>query len=198
MAVNRAVRAFIPVKKAGESRRTFNHIKFDADGKFLVLHHYGASWYYKANLIFLGMFYGASLYNYVVNSQVFFGKEWFGKAYLGMVTFSIFGLWSFSHRQIKAIHLLKGGKEVSIETFTNFGLTYNRPKVLPVQCLEGNRVFLASSMNLYQLEYSYKSSWANLTKRRSFFYRPEYISNFDLWKAIRNGSEIDAVENDEA
>jgi hypothetical protein len=53
-------------------------------------------------------------------------------------------------------------------------------------------------MNLYQLEYSYKSSWANLTKRRSFFYRPEYISNVDLWKALRNGSEIDAVENDEA
>jgi hypothetical protein len=57
---------------------------------------------------------------------------------------------------------------------------------------------MASSMNLYQLEYSYKSSWANLTKRRSFFYRPEHISNVELWKALRNGSEIETIENDEA
>jgi len=107
--MNRAARAFIPAKRAGTSARSFNHIKFDAEGKFLVLHHYGAGWYYKANLVLLGLFYGASVYNYVMNSQVFFGKEWIGKAYLGMVTFSIFGLWSFSHKQIKSVHLLKGG-----------------------------------------------------------------------------------------
>lgn len=52
-------------------------------------------------------------------------------------------------------------------------------------------------MNIYQLEYSYKSSWANLTKRRSFFYRPEFISDPELWKTIRTGTEIDAMENNE-
>jgi hypothetical protein len=73
--------------------------------------------------------------------------------------------------------LLKGGKEVAIETYTNFGLIYNRPKVLPVTCFEGNRIFATKSLNLYHLEYAYKSNIAGITKRRSFFYRPEFISD---------------------
>ena len=106
------------------------------------MHHMGAAKYYKMNVAFLMMFFGATAYNYVANSQVFFGKEWFGKAYLGMVVWSVFGLWVFAHRQIRCMWLLKGGKEVAIETYTNFGLTYNRPRILPVACLDGNRVFL--------------------------------------------------------
>ena len=129
------------------------------------------------NIAFLALFFGATAYNFVANSQVFFGKEWFGKAYLGMVAWSLFGLWVFSHRHIKNFWLLKGGKEVAIETYTNFGLTHNRPKVLPVACFEGNRVFVTQSLNLFQLEYAYKSSWAKITKRRSFFYRPEEITD---------------------
>lgn len=84
---------------------------------------------------------------------MFFGKEWFGKAYLGSVVWSIGALWMFSHRHIKHIWLLKGGKEVAIETYTNFGLTHNRHKIMPVACLDGNRVFFTQKMNLFQLEY---------------------------------------------
>ncbi len=129
------------------------------------------------NFGFLAMFLGVTVFNYSANAQVFFGKEWFGKAYLGCVVWSIFGLWMFAHRHIKHIWLLKGGKDVAIETYTNFGLTYNRHKIMPVACLDGNRVFFSQKMNLFQLEYSYKSTFANLIKRRSFFYRPEHIEN---------------------
>ena len=155
--------------------------------------------YYKMNITFLALFFGATAYNFVANSQVFFGKEWFGKAYLGMVAWSLFGLWVFSHRHIKNLWLLKGGKEIAIETYTNFGLTYNRPKVLPVACFEGNRVFVTQSLNLFQLEYAYKSSWAKITKRRSFFYRPEEITDNALWRSVRTGCEIDVpdVESDQ-
>ena len=45
--------------------------------------------------------------------------------------------------------LLKGGKEVSIETYTNFGLTYSRPKTLQVHQFEGNRLFLTQKLNLF-------------------------------------------------
>lgn len=65
------------------------------------MHHKGAAYYYKINFAFLGLFAGATFYNYVQNSQVFFGKEWLGKMYLGSVCWSIFGLWVFSHRHIR-------------------------------------------------------------------------------------------------
>lgn len=68
IATFNATRSYTPVKKPGATKRTFNNIRFDADGKFLVLHHFGASWYYKVNLLSLGLFYGATLYNYVMNS----------------------------------------------------------------------------------------------------------------------------------
>ena len=45
-------------------------------------------------------------------------------------------------------------------------------------------------MNVYQLEYSYKSSYAKLTRHKSFFYRPEYIASAPLWKAVRQGNDI--------
>jgi TMEM70/TMEM186/TMEM223 protein family len=106
------------------------------------MHNNGALKYYKMNITFLALFFGFTFYNFKMNAQVFFGKEWFAKGYLGFLMYSIFGLWVFSHKHIKSISLLKGGKEVSIETYSNFGLTYSRPKILPVSCLEGNRLFL--------------------------------------------------------
>lgn len=45
-------------------------------------------------------------------------------------------------------------------------------------------------MNVYQLEYKYRSVLTGLEKRRSFFYRPEYIADNTLWRAVRTGNEI--------
>lgn len=115
----------------------------------MLMHHRGALFQYKLNFAFLALFCGFSAYNYVMNAQVFFGKEWLGKAYLGANFFGLVGLWCFSHRQIRSLYLLKGGKTVAIETYTNFGLTYNRHKELPVSCFEGNRIFGSKAMNLY-------------------------------------------------
>jgi len=118
-------------------------VKFDADGRFLVLHHMGAGKYYKMNAAFLIFFFGTSLYNYVNNSQVFFGKEWFGKLYLGVCGLAIIGVYTFANRHIRCLYLLKSGNEVGIETFSNFGLTYNRLRVMPTSMLEGNRLFMS-------------------------------------------------------
>ena len=43
---------------------------------------------------------------------------------------------------------------------------------------------------MYQLEYQYESSYAGITRRRSFFYRPEFIVDGALWKAVRQGNDI--------
>lgn len=50
-------------------------------------------------------------------------------------------------------------------------------------------------MRLYQLEYKYESSYAGITKRRSFFYRPEFLRDPVLWKAIRQGNDIATDED---
>jgi hypothetical protein len=76
----------------------FKGIKFDDAGRFLVLHHRGAAFQYKLNFAFLTMFLGASFYNYVMNAQVFFGKEWFAKLYLAGNIVGVVGLWCFSHK----------------------------------------------------------------------------------------------------
>ena len=34
-----------------------------------------------------------------------------------------------------------------------------------------------------------------LVRSRSFFYRPEYIEDAALWKAVRNGNEVMAEED---
>ena len=49
-------------------------------------------------------------------------------------------------------------------------------------------------MRLYQLEYKYESATAGITKKRSFFYRPEYVVDGALWSTIRRGTDI---KNDE-
>ena len=66
----------------------------------------------------------------------------------------------------------------------------NRLRVIPVKELRGSRLFGPYSMNLYQLEYNFKSNITGKTKHRSFFYRPEHIENDQLFKAVRNGNEI--------
>ena len=150
-----------------------------------MMHHLSASYYYKLNVAFLLGFLGYTMYNYVARPQVFFDQHWIGKLYVGGQVVMLFGLWVFSHRQIRQIWLLKGGKEVAIETYSNFGLTHNRARILPVSYLQGNRAVMGRSMNLFQLEYTYKAPFSKLSRTKSFFYRPEKIFNQDLWQAVR-------------
>ena len=86
--------------------------------------------------------------------------------------------------------MLRGGESVGVETYSNYGMTLNRLRVIPVKELRGSRLFGPYSMNLYQLEYNFKSNVTGKTKHRSFFYRPEHIENDQLFKAVRNGNEI--------
>lgn len=169
----------------------FPNIVFDKEGRYLLLHHKGAGIWYKANFVFLAGFLGLTVHNYVSNSAVFFEKKWFGKLYLGLILSGIAVWWLFSNRHIRCLYLLKGGTDVGIETYSNFGLTRNRLRILPISSLEGNRLFMSHRLNIYQLEYSYKSIIASLTKRRSFFYRPEFIVDQQLWKVVRTGNEVE-------
>jgi hypothetical protein len=45
-------------------------------------------------------------------------------------------------------------------------------------------------MNIYYLEYNFKGRITQNTKQRSFFYRPEMITNRDLWEEIKDGNEV--------
>ena len=65
-------RSFEPLRRE-RGRHQFTNINFDKEGRYLVMHHHGAGWYYKMNFVFLALFLGATCYNYVMNSQVFFG-----------------------------------------------------------------------------------------------------------------------------
>ena len=173
-----------------QEKMVFKNIKYDQEGRMLLLHHHGAKKYLIMNVSALSLFFGVTLYNYVKNPQVFFGKKWFAQTYLFLIAGGILGTWVFGNRQIRSLYLLRGGETVGIETYSNFGLTYNRLREVPVKSLQGNRLFGTRAMNLYQLEYKHQSTVTGKVRSRSFFYRPEFIEDAVLWKAVRNGNEV--------
>lgn len=102
--------------------KLFN-VMFDEEGRSLLLHHHSAQKYYKMNLVFLILFFGISMRNFYTNTAIF-GTERLGKLYLSIIGLSIFGMFLFGNRHIKNLYLLKNGKEVVIETYSNFGLSF--------------------------------------------------------------------------
>jgi hypothetical protein len=146
---------------------------FDESGRYLLLHHQSAQKYYKFNMLFVSLFFGISVYNSKKHPELFFNSRLLAKLYLGCFTGAILLMYMFSNRHIKNLYLLKCGKKIEIETYSNFGLTYNRMRQVPIESLQGNRLFSTKSMNLYQLEYTAESSWGpRITRHKSFFYRP--------------------------
>jgi hypothetical protein len=109
----------------------YNNVDFNEEGKFLLLHHNSAAKYYKMNLIFLILFLGVSLRNYYVNSAIFVSES-FGKFYISLIGLGILGMQIFGKRHIKSLYLLKNCKEISIETYSNFGLAFTKEKVFPI------------------------------------------------------------------
>ena len=110
----------------------FKKVEYDEQGRFCILHHNGALKYYRINIAILFLFLGATLYSYVNSPQVFFGKEWLANLYLFGIQGGIIGLYIFSNRHIRSLHLLKGGQSVEIKTYSNFGLTHNRARTLDI------------------------------------------------------------------
>jgi hypothetical protein len=45
-------------------------------------------------------------------------------------------------------------------------------------------------MNMYYLEYNFQGRITKNRKQRSYFYRPEHITNRDLWDEIKKGNEV--------
>ena len=64
----------------------------------MLLHHHGAKKYLLMNVSALSLFFGFTLYNYVKNPQVFFGRKWFAQAYLFVIAGGILGAWAFGNR----------------------------------------------------------------------------------------------------
>ncbi|CDW72509.1 UNKNOWN [Stylonychia lemnae] len=162
------------------------YVKLLENGRLLLLHHRGAGKYYRMNFAFLTVFLGMSIRNYYTNSAVFLSER-FGKFYIFLIMSGMTGLLFFGNRHIRSLYLDLSGKNVLIETHTFFGLAQGREKIIPVKQLQGNRMFYSPKMNLYQLEYIKPGKW---TKKRSFFYRPEYIADQDIWQKIRKGEEL--------
>ncbi len=161
-------------------------LKLLENGRLLLLHHRNAEKYYKMNIIFLTVFLGISIQSYRNNAQVFMNEK-LGKLYIATILLGMSGLLVFSNRHIKNLYLDPAGKEVIVQTYSLFGLAQGKEKVIKVRNLKGNRIFLTPRLNVYQLEYIKEGKW---DKRRSFFYRPEYIGDQDLWQKVRKGTEI--------
>jgi len=47
-----------------EKQKLFENVEFDEEGRYIVMHHFGALKYYKFNAFFLLMFLAVSYYNY--------------------------------------------------------------------------------------------------------------------------------------
>jgi len=73
------------------------------------------------NVAFLAAFFAFSLYNYYTNDIIFINSA-ISKLYLGTISLGLVGLWLFGNRHIKNFYVLKGGKEVLIETYNYYGL----------------------------------------------------------------------------
>ena len=129
-------------------KKLFEQVQFDEEGKYLVLHHEGAKKYYKWNVAILLFFFGSSFLTYKFNTAVFW-NDTFAKIYLGIVFSGLLGLWIFAHKHIQRLYLLKGQKEIGIMTYTNFGMSINRLIKIPVDKLEGTRLFWTRDMNVF-------------------------------------------------
>ena len=159
----------------------------DSTGRLLLLHHRHASRYYKLNMTFLTLFLGVSLRNYYVNSAVFMSDR-LGKLYLSLIFAGILGVGIFGKRHIRNLYLDPSGKEIHVETYRFFGLLEaSKERTIKVKNLRGNRIFISPHMQVYQLEYIKEGKW---NKRRSLFYRPEFIGDSELWQQVRKGGEV--------
>ena len=101
-------------------------------------------------------------------------------------------MYFFGKRHIKNLYVLQNGKEVAIETYRNFGLTPGKFKTYSISQFKGNRPFFTARLNVFQLEYS--KAGGRWDRRRSLFYRPEQISDREMWEVVRVGQEIDVVK----
>ena len=50
-------------------------------------------------------------------------------------------------------------------------------------------------MNLYFLEYNYPGRLTGVTKRRSYFYRPEHVEDRELWNLVKTGQEVKTLDD---
>ena len=95
------------------------------------MEHPSAAKYYKINIAFLALFMGFTYYNFKKNETVFWNDK-FAKFYIGLIATGVFSLYMFSNKQIQALYLLKGQKDIGILTYSNFGFSYNRLQTIPV------------------------------------------------------------------
>ena len=182
------------LSELSQGKKLFEHVRFDSEGRYLLMHNLGALKYYRINVAFLALFLATSVFTYKRNKEVFINDR-FAKFYLGSLMVSLGTLYFFANKHIQAVYLLKGQQHVGIYTYSNFGLSLNRMIKVPVAQLSGTRLFWTKEMNIFQLEYTFPGKVTQLTKQRSFFYRPEHIENQELWNEIKTGKTVLTVDD---
>ena len=64
---------------------SFNNLKFDSNGKMLLLSHESAGFYYKINFLFLSLWMFFTYQSYKENKAFLFSNELITKAYIGSI-----------------------------------------------------------------------------------------------------------------
>ena len=166
----------------------YNNLKFDADGRLLLLSHESAGFYYKINFVFLSLWILFSFKSYKENKGFIFSNELLTKLYLGLIILGFTGLLLVSNRHLKHLYLNSNGTDVTIVLHKGFSFWYSE-KVINIHDLKGVKQVLSPSMRLFQLSYDYKSL-TNKIKGNYMIFRPQYVYDKDLWKLVRTGNVI--------
>ena len=157
---------------------SFNNLKFDSNGKMLLLSHESAGFYYKINFLFLSLWMFFTYQSYKENKAFLFSNELITKAYIGSIWFGLIMMFLISNRHIRYIYLNSNGTDVTIVLHKGFSLWYSE-KVI--------------DMHLFQLSYDYKSL-TNKLKSNYMIFRPQFVHDKDLWKLVRTGNYIRTEE----
>lgn len=159
-----------------EAPKAFSgELRFDKDGKLLVLSHESAGYYYKLNFLFLAVWFWYSYRLYKEDRKYFLNNKYVGGAYVGGIGAALLFTVLMSRRHIRMLYLHKCGEQVSIISQWNHIFWYSE-RLINISSLRGVRHILSPRLHLYQLDYDTKG-WLKNRETYSIF-RPESVFNF--------------------
>lgn len=193
-------------------KKTFNQsdpkistLKFDKDGRFLLVSHVSAGFYYKLNFGFLLIWFLIS-YKYVIysialiisqyrsykeNPTFLFSNKYVTKAYMGLIILLFFVSFSMSNRHLKYLYLHSNGTHCTLVMHKWCSLWYSE-QLVDIKSFTGVSHLLYTSIHLYQLRYKCKG-W--IKERDNYFiFRPQNVTDPEIWRLVRTGNYVRTPE----